>query len=108
MSESFMVEPSNQDTIDNSTNHVENQDQPFLSVGERVFKTKDDVVKKIENADNHIKTVEKNYEEALSLVAKQEEMLNKSSRIEELMEALAKRRESSGQAEETTSLNAGS
>jgi YesN/AraC family two-component response regulator len=106
MSDTFFVNTSNEEQVDNSTNQVENQEQPFLTVGDRVFKTKEDVVKNISSAQEHISKIENSYKEAISLIEKQEGALEKSSRIEELMEALAKRKEeSSGRAEETPSLN---
>lgn len=106
MSDSFIVDTSNQEPVDNSTHKVENQEQPFLVVGDRVFKTKEDAIKNISSAQEHISKIETNYQQAINLIEKQENALEKSSKIEELMEALAKRKEeSSGKAEETPSLN---
>lgn len=104
MSIDFIVENSNPEEINNSANQVENQ-QPFLTVGDRVFKTKEDAARHIEAAQNHIKTVESNYDQATTLAVKQDELLQKASKVEELMKAVAKRGESSGEGEVTTSLS---
>lgn len=81
---------------------VENA-QPFFQVGERVFKTQEDLAKHIEASQNHIKKLENDFTAATTLVDKQDQLLAQSRRVDELLEAY--KQNSSGKVEGTTSLN---
>lgn len=81
-----------------------NQDY-FLKVGDRVFKSKEDVEKHIDHAQNHISKLESDFESATTLVDRQQQLLEKAHKVDELMDAVANRQNSSGNAEETPQLS---
>jgi hypothetical protein len=68
---------SDQTTQDQNAGTAESQtNEPFLVVGDRVYQTKEDLLKKIENADQHIETLEKenrSFQESQAQAAKEEE-----------------------------------
>lgn len=88
---------------DNATPNSQEQ-EVFLKVGDRVFKTQEDAINHITHAQNHISKLETDFASATSLVDKQAELLEKARKVDEVMEALAKR-DSSGNGEETPGLS---
>lgn len=52
--EDKVVDPATQDTTSAATNG----DEPLLKVGDRVFKTKEDLAKYVENAQSHIERIQ--------------------------------------------------
>lgn len=87
-------QPASQESVEN---------KPFFQVGERVFKTPEDLAKHIESAQNHIQKLEMDFNSATALVEKQEQLLEKASRVEELLNAY--KQDSSRGVEDTTSLS---
>jgi len=70
-------------------------DQPFLKIGEREFKSPDDVVTKITAADEHIKRLEEEHRqteaklaEALELAATLKEKTEQALSVKEMIEGL--------------------
>lgn len=77
--------------------------KPFFQVGERVFKTQEDLAKHIEHSQNHIKKLEEDFTAATALVDKQDSLLARSQKVDELLEAY--KQNSSGKVEDTPSLD---
>lgn len=94
-------------TETNSQQSTEQQttenNKPFFQVGERVFKTPEELAKHIEHSQNHIKKLEDDFSAATTLVDKQDALLAKAQRVDELLEAY--KQNSSGKVEGTTSLD---
>lgn len=101
-------ETSNQEETANNTSSqtgVEQQtNEPFLAVGDRVFSTKEDVANNIESAQTHIQKLEQDFENATKLIDRQSELLEKSRRVDDILDAV-KKQEPSGDAESTTQLS---
>ena len=104
---SFMeqVEGSQPQTTEGNQSPTDNQQQekPFLQVGERVFKTPEDAIKHIDSAQQHIQKLEKDWESATALVERQDQLLEKAARVDELMSAVEQN--SSRNTEGTTQLS---
>lgn len=77
--------------------------KPFFQVGERVFKTQEDLAKHIEHSQNHIKKLEDDFTAATALVDKQDSLLARSQKVDELLEAY--KQNSSGKVGDTPSLD---
>tara|TARA_R100000544_G_C2216677_1_gene54987 strand:- start:44 stop:775 length:732 start_codon:yes stop_codon:yes gene_type:complete len=82
-----------------------NTEDYFLKVGDRVFKSKEDVENHIGHAQNHISKLESDFEAATSLVDRQQMLLEKARKVDDLMDAVANNQNSSGNAEETPQLS---
>lgn len=76
----------------------------FLEVGDRKFKSQEDAVHHISSAQEHIQKLESDFEAATGLLDRQQQLLDKSRNIDDVMEAVA-RRDSSGNAEDTPQLS---
>lgn len=72
---------------DNNSNSANDQ-KPYLVVGDRAYHSPDDVVKKISNADEHIKTLETESAQLREAIKRHEEALANSANIDKLMERL--------------------
>jgi hypothetical protein len=94
---SFQVETTN--NVDN--NNAPNNEAPFFQVGDRSFKTREDLEHHIQSAQNHIKKLESDFENATKLISTQDQALSTSSRIEDLLNAVANKQSTSSTAEET-------
>lgn len=64
------------------------QDDPFLQIGDRVFKTKEDAINHFNSAQSHISKLEKDWEDATTLIDRQSELLDRARRVEELASAI--------------------
>ena len=84
---------------------VVNEESAFLQVGDRVFKTQEDAIKHINSAQEHIQKLEKDWENATSLIDRQSELLERSSRVDELVSAV--KQNTSSQEENTTPVDKG-
>ncbi len=91
------VETSNQD----DNNITPQEETPFFKVGERVFKTQDDLARHIQAAQEHIKKLESDFENATKLISTQDQALSTSAKVEELLNAVANKQNTSRTAEET-------
>lgn len=81
-------------TNQNQSDNEGNQDSgDFLEIDGRKY-TKDDVVKKIVNADSFIETLKRERAEDRERLRKMEEQLQKASNVEKLLEEAQKRTES--------------
>lgn len=99
---------SNQEQNANNTNPqegVEQQSQPFLKVGDRVFSTPEDAAKNIEHAQTHIDKLERDWEAATKLIERQEQLLERSSRVDDILNAVKDKEQASGDAESTAQLS---
>lgn len=85
------------------TSQESTENKPFFQVGERVFKTQEDLARHIESAQNHIQKLENDFTAATTLVGKQEQLLEKASRVDELLDAY--KQNSSREVKDTTSLS---
>ena len=81
------------------------EEQVFLRVGDRVFKTQEDAINHISSAQNHISKLENDFSAATGLIDRQQELLERSSKFDEVMDAVTNRNNSSGNAEETPKLS---
>lgn len=98
-----------QQTTENNEQQVEQQqagqeEQVFLKVGERTFKTKEDAERHVTTAQQYIEKLENDFKSSTDLIAKQEELLQKQRNIDDIMEKIAER-DSSGNAEATPQLS---
>lgn len=102
MSTFLSGQPATETNSQQSTSQEPTENKPFFQAGERVFKTQEDLARHIESAQEHIKKLESDFGTATELVDKQEQMLAKAKRVEELLDAYEQN--SSRGAEDTTSL----
>jgi len=80
------------------------EEQPFLKVGDRTFKSQEDAIRHVSSAQDYIQKLESDFEAATSLVDRQQQLLDKSKNVDDVMKAIAQR-DSSGNAEPTTQLS---
>lgn len=81
------------------------EEKPFLVVGDRVFKTQEDAIKHINSAQEHISKLENDWDNATTLIDRQSELLERSSRVDELVSAV--KQNSSSQEEHTAPVDRG-
>ena len=86
-------------------NTNQSSNEPYLSVGDRVFKSKEDVINHITHAQNHISKLEGDFNNATQLIEKQSSLLEQSSKFDDVLDAVNNRQDSSGNAEETPKLS---
>lgn len=85
-------------------NQSNQEEQVFLKVGDRVFKSQEEAVRHISSAQEHISKLENDFASATSLVDRQAQLLEKAKNVDDVMEALASKN-SSGNAEGTPQLS---
>ena len=94
---------------ENNEQQVEQQqagqeEQVFLKVGDRTFKSKEDAERHITSAQQYIQKLENDFESSTDLIAKQEELLHQQRNIDAILDKIAER-DSSGNAEATPQLS---
>jgi hypothetical protein len=80
------------------------EEQVFLKVGDRAFKTQEDAERHVTSAQEYISKLENDYKASTDLIAKQEELLRQQRNIDDVLNKLAER-DSSGNAEATPQLS---
>lgn len=75
-------------TGDNSNPAKPDADKTFLQVGERTFNSSDEVVKKIQNADSHISTLESEAAIKDRYIAELEAKVAAGNRVDEVLEKI--------------------
>lgn len=91
------VDPSHQEEGDKSTN----EGSPFFKVDGRTFTTEEDLAHHIRSAQEYIKKLEADFESATKLISTQDQALSTSAKVEELLNAVANKQNTSRTAEET-------
>lgn len=76
------------------------EEQVFLKVGDRAFKTKEDAERHVTSAQEYITKLENDFKSSTDLIAKQEELLRQQRNIDDVLNKIAER-DSSGNAEAT-------
>lgn len=80
------------------------EEQVFLKVGERTFKTKEDAERHVSSAQEYIQKLENDFKASTDLISKQDELLKQQRNIDDIMNKIAER-DSSGNAEATPQLS---
>lgn len=80
------------------------EEQVFLKVGDRTFKSQEDAVRHVSSAQDYIQKLESDFESATALLDRQQQLLDKSKNVDDVMKAIAQR-DSSGNAEDTPQLS---
>lgn len=105
MTDNLFNDGGDPSTTSSTTQDRSTDNAPYLVVGDREYKSPDDVVKKISAADEHIKRLEQETAEWRQKLEEAEKRMNNATSMDSILEAVRKELGSDTQTQRTQALN---